>query len=468
MRVGLILRVCLALLGAVMLSTSAEAATVTLQWDRNPEADVQGYVVRYGTQRGVYTVEINVGNQVAHTLYLTPSTTTTYYFVVQAYNPYGRSGNSAEVSTTVQATSASQSTLTVDKPVANAILPSDTLLSGWAIDRAATSGTGVDAVHVYAYPNPGSGAAPIFLGVASYGSTRSDVGAAYGARFTDSGFTLPVVGLANGTYDITFYGRSTVTGSFSAVQTRRVSISPAPPIGGGAAAIGLPAPNARVRTWLSIGGWAVDVRSTSGPGMDVVQVWAYPNPGSGATPLFLGNAQYGISRQDVANAFGNSRYRNSGFYMDVMSMPAGVFDLVALARSTVTRSWEVARVTRITVDPAVLITIDGPADGATVGTSFALNGWTLDRRATSNSGIDSLHVYAYPNPGSGAQPLWIGAFRPNLTRTDVASAYGSQYQASGFRIPANLAPGVYDIVIFAHSSVSRSFDNGRLVRVTVR
>jgi hypothetical protein len=468
MRVRLILRVCLALLGAVMLSTSAHAATVTLEWDRNPEPDVQGYIVRYGTQRGVYTIELNVGNQVAHTLNLNPSTTTTFYFVVQAYNAYGRSANSAEVSTTVQPSAASQSTLTVDKPVANAILPSDTLLSGWALDRAATSGTGVDAVHVYAYPNPGSGAAPIFLGVASYGSSRPDVGAAYGTRFTNSGFTLPVVGLANGTYDIRFYGRSTVTGTFNAVQTRRVTISPAPPITGGAAAIGLPAPNARVRTWLSIGGWALDVRSTNGPGTDVVQVWAYPNPGSGTAPLFLGNARFGIDRPDVANAFGNARYRYSGFYMDVMSMPAGVFDIVALARSTVTRSWEVARVTRITVDPAVLITIDAPAQGATVGSSFALTGWTLDRRAASNSGIDSLHVYAYPNPGSGAQPVWIGAFTPNQLRSDVAAAYGSQYQATGFRIPANLGPGVYDIVIFAHSSVSRSFDNGRLVRVTVQ
>ena len=464
----LTVRVCLAVLCAALLTTSAQAATITLQWDRNTEPDIQGYIVRYGTQSGVYTVEVSVGNQTTHTLNLTPSTTTTYYFVVQAFNSVSRSGNSAEVSTTVAATGPSQSTLNVDRPGAGAVLPSDTLLSGWALDRGAASGTGVDAVHVYAYPNPGSGRAPVFLGVASYGSVRPDVGAAYGARFTNSGFTLPVVGLAAGTYDLTFYGRSTVTGTFNTVQTRRVTISVAPPITGGAAAIGLPAPNARVRTWLSIGGWAVDVRSTSGPGMDVVQVWAYPNPGSGAQPLFLGNAQYGIARQDVANAFGNARYRNSGFYMDVMSMPAGVFDIVALARSTVTRSWEVARVQRITVDPAVLITIDRPTEGSTVGSSFTLSGWTLDRRATSNSGIDSLHIYAYPNPGSGAQPIWIGAFTPNRSRPDVASVYGAQYSATGFSVPVSLAPAVYDLVIFGHSSVTNSFDNGRLVRVTVQ
>ena len=462
-------RVCLALLCVALLSSSAQAAQVNLQWDRNSESDIQGYLISYGTQSGVYTTTINVGNAVAHTLTLSPSTTTTYYFVVQAYNSSQlRSANSAEVSATVAATAQSQSTLTVDRPGSGSVLPSDTLLAGWAIDRAATSGTGIDAVHVYAYPNPGSGAAPRFLGVASYGSIRGDVGAAYGARFTNSGFTLPVVGLAAGSYDLTFHGRSTVTGTFNVVQTRRVTISPAPPITGGAAAIGLPAPNARVRTWLSVGGWAVDVRSTSGPGMDVVQVWAYPNPGSGQQPLFLGNAQYGIARQDVANAFGNARYRNSGFYMDVMSMPAGVFDIVALARSTVTRSWEIARVQRITVDPAVLIEIDAPTQGSTVASSFTLSGWALDRRSSSNSGIDSLHIYAYPNPGSGAQPIWIGAVTPNRSRTDVATAYGGQYSATGYRVSLNLAPAVYDIVIFAHSSVTNSFDNGRLVRVTVQ
>ncbi|HET7219362.1 MAG TPA: fibronectin type III domain-containing protein [Vicinamibacterales bacterium] len=461
---------CLALLCVTLLSASAHAATVTLQWDRNPEADVQGYVIRYGTQSGTYTAEVNVGNLVSYTLTLAPSTTTTYYFVVQAYNTSGlRSGNSAQVSTTVAATAASQNTLTVDRPGDNSVLLSDTLLAGWALDRAATSGTGVDAVHVYAYPNPGSGAAPVFLGVASYGGVRADVGAAYGSRFTNSGFSLPVVGLATGTYDFAFYARSTVTGTFNATQRRRVTISATPPITGGAAAIGLPAPNARVRTWLSVGGWAVDVRSTSGPGMDVVQVWAYPNPGSGETPLFLGNAQYGIDRADVATVFGNSRYRRSGFYMDVMSMPAGVFDIVALARSTVTRSWEVARVTRITVDPAVLITIDAPANFATVGSSFSLSGWALDRRATSNSGVDTLHIYAYPNPGSGVQPIWIGAVTPNRSRPDVAAVYGSRYAMSGFSVPVSgLAPGVYDIVIFAHSSVTNSFDNGRLVRITVQ
>jgi hypothetical protein len=469
MRLALAVRVCLAIMIALLLSSSARAATITLQWDRNPEPDVVGYVIRYGTQSGMYTTEVNVGNQISHTLNLTPATTTTYYFVVQAYNAYGRSTNSAQVSTTVTATAPSRGVMVVDRPGAGSILPSDLFLSGWSIDLASTSGTGVDAVHVYAYPNPGSGAAPVFLGVASYGGSRPDVGAAYGARYTNSGFSLPVANLAPGTYDLTFYGRSTVSGTFTVIQTRRVTISVAPPVTGGAAAIGLPAMNARVRTWLSIGGWAIDVRSTSGPGIDRVQVWAYPNPGTGQAPVFLGNAQYGISRPDVATAFGNSRYRNSGFYMDVMSMPAGVWDIVILARRATTGAFEVARVTRITIDPALLISIDTPADGATSASSFVLRGWALDRRSTNDEGIDTLHVYAYPNPGSGAPPFWVGAVAPGTARQDVAAIFGPQYVNSGWALPVNgLAPGVYEFVIFGRSSVTGSFDNGRLLRVTVQ
>jgi len=454
---------------ALALSSTARAATVTLQWNRNPEPDVIGYIIKYGTSSGAYTTEINVGNQLSHTLNLTPSTPTTYYFVVQAYNSSGRSPNSIQVSTNIGGPASSQSVLTVDRPGNGSVLPSDLFLSGWSVDLASTSGTGVDAVHVYAYPNPGSGAAPIFLGAASYGGSRPDVGAAYGARYADSGFSLPVVGLAPGVYDLGFYGRSTLTGTFNVFQTRRVTISAAPPLTGGAAAIGLPALNARVRTWLSIGGWAIDLRSTNGPGMDVVQVWAYPNAGSGQPPVFLGNAQYGIARQDVANAFGNSRYRNSGFYMDVMSMPAGIWDIVVLPRRAATQAFEVARVTRITVDPAVLIGIDTPTENATMGSSFTLRGWAVDRRATNNDGIDTLHVYAYPNPGSGAPPIWIGAVSPNTPRPDVAAMFGSQFINTGWSLPVNgLAPALYEFVVFGRSSVTNSFDNGRLLRVRVQ
>ena len=92
--------------------------------------------------------------------------------------------------------------LELDAPTngARAIQPFE--LRGWAVDlgkiRGPGRGPGIDQVHVYAYPSPGSGEAPVFVGLATYGSTRANVAVAYGTQFTKSGFTLTVETLPAG------------------------------------------------------------------------------------------------------------------------------------------------------------------------------------------------------------------------------------------------------------------------------
>ena len=55
-----------------------------------------------------------------------------------------------------------------------------------------------------------------------------------------------------------------------------------------------------------------------------------------------------------------------------------------------------------------------------------------------------------------------------MPRPDVAALYGAQYAHAGFHVDvAGLAPGVYDVVVFGHSSVSGTFNLQRVVRVTV-
>jgi hypothetical protein len=90
-------------------------------------------------------------------------------------------------------------------------------LSGWAIDRAAAAGTGVDAVHAYAYPSDAFGnpnGTPVFLGAAAYGGSRSDVGNVFGTQFTNSAYEFTVTGLAAGYYHIVIYAHSTVSGAW--------------------------------------------------------------------------------------------------------------------------------------------------------------------------------------------------------------------------------------------------------------
>ena len=77
----------------VLTALPLEAATLT--WDKNPEPDVTGYVVSYGTQSGLHTTQVNVGNVLTFTL--TPPAGQSYYVVVQAYNATGSSPKSAEL-----------------------------------------------------------------------------------------------------------------------------------------------------------------------------------------------------------------------------------------------------------------------------------------------------------------------------------------------------------------------------------
>jgi hypothetical protein len=73
---------------AVCFGLRLEAATAT--WDRNPEADVTGYRLSYGTQTGVHDVSIDVGNVI--TYQFSPPAGRRYYIVVQAYNASGTLG----------------------------------------------------------------------------------------------------------------------------------------------------------------------------------------------------------------------------------------------------------------------------------------------------------------------------------------------------------------------------------------
>jgi hypothetical protein len=81
-------------------SAAVMAETLKLAWDANPEADIAGYKVRYGTTPGNYPSVQDAGNATSATVNnLTPGTT--YYFVVTAYSTTAlESQNSTELSTT--------------------------------------------------------------------------------------------------------------------------------------------------------------------------------------------------------------------------------------------------------------------------------------------------------------------------------------------------------------------------------
>jgi len=82
-----------------LLVEAAHAADVTLEWDPSEGQDVNGYFLCYGMQSGDYSVSMDVGNATTSTVAgLEPGDT--YYFAVYAYNSYGESDYSNEVSYT--------------------------------------------------------------------------------------------------------------------------------------------------------------------------------------------------------------------------------------------------------------------------------------------------------------------------------------------------------------------------------
>jgi hypothetical protein len=86
-------RVCLITLFVLAVGVPLEAARAT--WDRNPEADVIGYRLSYGTQSGQHLTSIDVGNVITYEFF--PPSGQRYYVVVQAYNSFGLGPKSDEV-----------------------------------------------------------------------------------------------------------------------------------------------------------------------------------------------------------------------------------------------------------------------------------------------------------------------------------------------------------------------------------
>jgi hypothetical protein len=132
-------------LGFVLLSQAAQAAAVKLAWDANPESDISGYLLSYGTSPGSSTATLATG-KVTNATVSGLEEGKTYYFTLKAVNASGlQSDPSAEISHRVP-TSASSPSVTL---IAN---------SGWSLVSASSQETArEDGRAINAFDgNPGS------------------------------------------------------------------------------------------------------------------------------------------------------------------------------------------------------------------------------------------------------------------------------------------------------------------------
>jgi hypothetical protein len=112
--------------------------------------------------------------------------------------------------------------IVIDTPTEDSAIPGNFIVAGWALDPNATVGTGIDVIHVWAYPS--NGGAPLFLGATQPDGERTDVEAIYGDRAKTSGYGLIVSGMPPGSYMLAAFGWSVELQDFLPASTRQITV----------------------------------------------------------------------------------------------------------------------------------------------------------------------------------------------------------------------------------------------------
>jgi hypothetical protein len=113
------------------------------------------------------------------------------------------------------------------------------------------------------------------------------------------------------------------------------------------------------------------------------------------------------------------------------------------------------------------VVIDVPHAEQHVAQPLMLGGWAADRDAQAGTGVSGVHVWAYPV--AGGPPIFLGPATYGGIRPDVAAVHGDRFRESGFGLVLQgLAPGTYDLAVYAWSTERGDFVPAKVVRVTAR
>jgi len=93
---------------------------------------------------------------------------------------------------------------------------------------------------------------------------------------------------------------------------------------------------------------------------------------------------------------------------------------------------------RVVVGPSVRLAIDTPAGGIVAEQLFVVAGWAIDFASTDGSGIDTVHVWAYPT--AGGDPIFLGVADIGDPRPDVAA--GRAFLRAAARLITGYVPSV--------------------------
>jgi hypothetical protein len=205
----------------------------------------------------------------------------------------------------------------VDLPVDGSTVQSTQpiAVSGWVVDQTADGWAGIDNVHVY---EGLAGAGGTLLGQASFAQSRPDVGEALGnPLWSNSGFglTLAAGTLSPGAHTLGVYAHTPGKGWwFTQVS---VTITPPPPSMAAPVNV-IIAPQGTIigqnQDHYPITGYALDPNSTSGSGIDRVEVYLDEQRGD-SDSQFIGLAQLGDQPPQAVDAYGQ-RAAMAGYRID--------------------------------------------------------------------------------------------------------------------------------------------------------
>jgi hypothetical protein len=325
----------------------------------------------------------------------------------------------------------------IDSPAAGLELTLPFDFSGWAIERDSHQpgvGTGVDYIDLW--DQTGSGSGPVYLRRLSALAPRQDIAAAFGERYRNSGFRTRIGRLPPGPRTLVAYAHSTNDGTFNAAPVT-VTVVRTPTL-----VIDTPGPAADLMQPFRVTGWAADMTAPSGTGVNLVHVNAFPM--AGGPPIFLGSAAYGSSRPDVGNYFEDAQAYNSGFEMDVTSLPPGRYRLTVSARCTTTGTFDASASVNVTVDnpppPAAPFgLVDTPLASALVAGAINVTGWALD-----DANVTRVTVFRDGVSGESGLVLIGDAAFVEGVRPDVAAAFpnypGRNRAGWGLMVLTNMLP----------------------------
>jgi beta-N-acetylglucosaminidase len=279
----------------------------------------------------------------------------------------------------------------LDSPTASSTVRGITNVRGWFLD-----GSGVDKVEVLVDGN--------VIGQAEYGLPRPDVLNAYPEYENANAeyqFALDTKKLTNGYHSLTVQATGK-SGKITVLRTISINVQNLPAIGW----MDSPVANSTISGTTSIRGWFID-----GSGVEKVEVLVDGN--------VVGNAQYGLPRQDVLTYHSAYENSNSGYEysLNTENLSNGTH-YIAVRSTAVNGSTKLLQAVKVNVQNFVNMPgigfIDEPTASSTVKGITNVRGWFLD-----GSGVDKVEVVVDGNV--------LGEAQYGLSRSDVLKAF-PEYQ----------------------------------------